>query len=311
MELPGFARRREDLAWTRRGRILKADTPDVMITATAGWVSGRWTVVAVSQLLLPAEVTLYVSRSGGAHGYWRNAPPGMADYFGYCDAPALMPILIGPSTRAAIKLHDSPSWARGEHGELDDTREPVALHIRDRSVETTTKVDEADSGVIGDLLAIHRALVEDSERVLDDWRTAADRLQGSVVTAWPPVLSVPRGFGATTISLHGSATAYGLGVPTIELTADARGARLWLIEREPTPTRASILLADRPFLAIGEVPIAHDKLSRLVARTDILSITVRRHATIRIASHEPDVAKFDALLDLLGEICAAPAEPYR
>jgi hypothetical protein len=310
MDLPGFARRRDDLVWTQRGRTLKADTPDVMITAQSAWYSARWTVTGVSHLLLPEEATLYISRSGAAHGYWRNAPPGMAGYFGYSDVPALMPILIGRNTRDAIKQHDSPSWAT-EQQDLRDTRESVALHIRGRSVETTTKIDNNDSGAIDDLLAIHHALIADHERLLDDWKSAADQLSGTVETRWPPLITVPRPHGSTTIALRWSpSTAMG-SEAWLELTADARGAKLWSLELEPRATPNSIEIGERQFLVMGDIPIAKDALDRIVTRADLLSINVRRYVIVRIARSTPDVALLDSLLDLIGELCGAKSEPYR
>jgi hypothetical protein len=309
MGLPGFARRDDGLTWTGRGRTLKADTRDVMITAQRAWYSPvRWTVTAVSRLLVPEEVTLYVSRGGGAHGYWRNAPPGIAGYFGYCEAPALMPLLVGELTRRAIQHHDTPPWSDPP---MEDTRQPVALHISARTIETTTTTVDNDGAVLDDLLAIHQALAADHTSLLETWQRAADELRASAVTMWPPLLTVPRAHGATTIALRWpESTALG-SEASIELTADARGAKLWSLEREPRETPNTLAIADRPFLVMGDIPIAMDALQRLVVRAEIMSINVRRHVMIRIARNTPDVGVLDALLELIGELCGAKHEPYR
>lgn len=307
MELPGFARRRSDLVWTRRGRLLLSHTPDVTISAKSAWYwRRRWTVTGVSSLALPVDVTLFIAKSGGAHGYWRNAPPGIAGYFGYSDTPALMPILVRSRTRSALATHDSPSWSGPS---TPDTREPVELHVHERSIETETTTDDSDESVLDDQLAIHQALAADHADVLASWHSAAEELRGIVAQRWPPILTVPRAFGATTIALRWSSGMQ--GAATIELTADARGAKLWLIEREASRTPASISLAGRPFLAVGEMPIALDKLARVAARAEILSIIVRRHVTVRIAQHEPDAEKLEAVLELIGSLCGSSSEPYR
>ena len=309
MELPSFAQHPSDLMWTRRGRILKADTRDVMITAQSAWYSpARWTVSAVSHLLLPDEVTLYVSRGGGAHGYWRNAPPGIAGYFGYADAPALMPLLLGERARRAVKHHDTPPWSDPP---MEDTRGPVALHIHARNIETTTVTADNDRAVVDDLLAIHSALADDHAALIDAWKDAADQLHGTVANTWPPMLTVPRAHGSTTISLHGPSTPATGSEASIELVADARGAKLWSLEREPRSSPNSFAIADRDFLVMGDIPIAMDVLQRLVARAEIMSIIVRRHVIVRIARNTPDVGVLDAMLDLIGELCRAKSEPYR
>jgi hypothetical protein len=308
MELPSFAQHRSDLMWTRRGRMLVAHTPDVTFTAQTAWYTSRWTIVGASTLALPVDDTLYLSRSGSAHGYWRNAPPGLVDYFGYCDAPALMPLLVGERTRRAVKHHDKPPWSDPP---VEDTRQPVALHIHARNIETTTVTADNDRAVIDDLVAIHDALAEDHVALLDAWKDAADQLCGTIARSWPPLLSVPRAHGSTTIELHWPQTTATGSEASIELVADARGAKLWSLEREPRSTPNSITIADRPFLVMGDIPIAIDALQRLVARAEIMSIIVRRHVIVRIARSTPDAGVLDALLELIGELCAAKSEPYR
>jgi len=264
-------------------------------------------VIGTSPLTFPVDVTAYVSRAGSAHGYWRNAPP-TPSYFGYCDVPALMPILIGPKTRRAIAQHD----AHAVEADGDEPRAPIELHIRAGVVETKTKVDhDDDKRVIEDQRAIHHALAADHADLLASWQHAADTLNGSVTTTWPPLLTVPRAFGSTTIALTWPTTEQSSASAAIELVVDARKAKLWTLEREPLPTPNTISIADRPFLAIGDIPIPMDQLARIVARAEIMSITVRRHATIRIAGHEPKPEILEALLDLLGALCGAPSDPYR
>jgi hypothetical protein len=310
IELPAFAKQRTELVWTRDGRTLRTRTPEVAFSAIAHWYSfGRWSLTATSRLALPAHVTAYVSRGGGGrHGYWRNAPIGLAGYFGYCDVPALMPLVIGPQTRAALLDYDTQ---RRIDPTLQDMRSPVVLHIHDGTVETTAKAADDDSRALDDLIAIHHALAADHEDVLDSWKRAADVLAGTLSTAWPPLIEVPRAFGATTIALRWPPSTQAGSTASIELVADARGAKLWSIEREAQPTPNAIDIAGRPFLVMGRIPIAFDQLARVVARTEIMAITVRRYATVRIAGHTPDPDVLEHVLDLLGAICMAPSEPYR
>jgi hypothetical protein len=302
IELPAFAKDRTELVWTQNGRTLNTHTTEVTFSAIAHWYAfGRWSLSATSPLALPEHVTAYVSRGGGGHhGYWRNAPIGLAGYFGYCDVPALMPIVIGPATRAALLAHDA-----------GDTRTPVALHIHDGTIETTSKAAPDDRRALDDLIAIHHALATDHEDVLDSWKRAADALCGTLSTAWPPLLTVPRRFGSTTIALRWPPSTQAGSAPAIELAVDARGAKLWSIEREARPTPNARDIAGRPFLVMGHIPVAAEHLARVVARAEIMSIIVRRYVTVRIATHTPDPDVLEYVLELLGAICGAPTDPYR
>lgn len=308
MDLPAFAKRRTDLVWARHGRTLTTSTPEVAFTAHRPWYSlGRWTVTAVSPLALPANVTLCVTSSGSVNGYFHNASIGLPDYFGYCDAPALMPLLVGPRLRDALGAHDYPAPVDGE----TPHRNAAVLHVRNRQVETTTKTYGDDSGVLDAITAIHRSLADDHADLLDRWKAAADELRGTIATSWPPVLTVPRGFGSTTIALRWSPSLQAGSQASIELTTDAHGVPLWSMEREPHPTPNARMIGDRPFLVMGTIPIPIEQVARVVARADITSIIVRRHATVRIARHTPDPDVLDAVLDLLGHVCGANSEPYR
>ena len=300
MEPPRFTAT-GDRVWTWSGRrAASCYAPDIQFTTKSKWYSlGRWSVTAVSKLALPIPLVVYISRQGPAYGYWRNAPIG-SDYFGYCDAPALMPILIGDATRAAIDAHDTRS--------TDGSRNPVELHIKDAQLETTTKTDAT---VLDDVIAIHRALTEDHADLLDEWKRAADQLNGILSTTWPPQITVPRAFGPTTIALRWPPSSHSTATASIELTVDARHSKLWSIEREQTRTPNARMLAERPYLVLGDVPLALDQLARVIARADILSITVRRYAIVRIARYTPEPEILDDVLSLLALICGDASSPYR
>ena len=259
----------------------------------------------MGKLALPAQVVLYISRSGGAHGYWRNAPIG-GEYFGYSDVPALMPLLVGHHTRGALHMHDDPYRDRG-----GSARDPVELHVKAGLVETTTLCDADDASVIDAQIAIHQGLADDHAALLATWQTAAHQLRGIVSSTWPPVLTVPRAFGSTTISLRWSTSMQAGETATMELAVDARKAKLWALEREAARTPNARMIADRPFYAIGEIPAAIDKFASVLARADLQSINVRRYITMRIAQHTPDPELLEDLLFLLGELCGDAPEPYR
>ena len=292
MARPAFANR-TDMVWTGSSRELRGDARDIAFTAHAAWyATGRWRVTGISTpALLPAGVTVYVARRG-AHGYWRNAP--LRDYFGYCDVPALMPMIVGAATCDAIARHDHAH---------------VALHIRDGVVETTSTVDRDNQRVIEDHLAIHRALVADHAVLVKTWHEAAEQLGGTLDSSWPPQLTVPRLHGPTTIALRWPESMALGSEASLELIAHARGAPLWQMKREPTATPNCLMLAQRPFLVTGDIPFPIDQLAELVERTEIVSIVVRRHVTVRIARSVPNVSELEALLDLIGALCNVA--PYR
>jgi hypothetical protein len=300
MAEPAFTTVSDGIAWTRKGRTLHARAQEVTFTAKRSWLTGRWIVTGVSPLALPTRVTLYISRTGRAHGYWRNAPAA-SGYFGFCDPPALMPVLVGPKTLEAIASHDKLN-----------NEEDVALHICDGTVETMTKVDDDNDRVVAEQLAIHRALGADHEALLDTWLKAAEQLRGTVATAWPPTITIPREFGSTTIALRWPASTQAGEQATIEFTVDARGAKLWSLEREAHPSPSSRIIANRHFLVMGEVPSAiADQLARLIARTLVVSIHVRRHVVVRIVANAPDVDVIEDVLELLAGVCGGAPEPYR
>ena len=305
MEPPAFASDRDGLVWKHRRRVVEAKTGEVTFTARKKWyLLGRWELVATSTLPLPVDATIYISKTGGAHGYWRNSTVISDEYFSHCDAPALVPLLIGPKTRAAIKHHDEG------RGERLAARDPIAVHVRARNVETKTIVDGDDVNVVDEMLAIHKAIADDHTDVVDEWHAAADKLRGMVSTSWPPLLAVPRAFGSTLIALRWPASAHSSSSATIELSVDARKAKLWSMEQVVSAPNAK-LIAKRPFLVMGDIPISVETLAGIVARAEILSINVRRHAIVRIAKHKPDPEILDDLLYLLGELCGDAAVPYR
>ncbi|HEY5926683.1 MAG TPA: hypothetical protein VIV11_33585 [Kofleriaceae bacterium] len=307
MDLPAFANRTPELVWERDGRTLTTRVGNIAFTARSPWYSPSWIVTGTSPLALPVDATVYIAKSGAAHGYWKNVA-AMKDYFAHSDVPALMPVLVGDATERAIAAHDKP---RSVMVEIEGPGETVELHIRERTIETTTKVAAGNERVIEDQLAIHRALAADHEQVIDAWRAAADELRGSVATTWPPVITVPRGFGSATIGLHWSPSTHVSARASIVLSADARGAKLWSLDREPQATPNTRMIAGHPFLVMGEIPIPMDQLARAIFRTGITSINVRRHVTVHIDRHAPDAAVLDDVLELLGALCGAASEPYR
>lgn len=299
MDLPAFAKRRPEM-WSRHGRTLVGTLDEVTFTAEAPWLGGRWVLSGASTLVLPELVTAYVSKTGSAHGYFANAPIGLAGYFSYGDPPALMPVVVGARTRRAVVEHDRI-----------ETRQPVVLHIHDRKIETVARVDAEDDGALDAQLAIHEAVAADQDRVLDAWKEVAEELGGVLTTAWPPHVHVPRGFGAVEIALRWPPSTHASSQAVIEFLADARKAPLWSVEREPQPTPASVEIAHWPFLVMGTVPMAMERLARVVELADVLSINVRRNITVRIAGVSPNAAIFEAVLELIGELCGPPPEPYR
>jgi hypothetical protein len=269
--------------------------PEVTFTVESHWYKpGRRTVIATSALTLPAEVTVYVSKHGSAHGYFANASLALGGAFSYCDPPALMPLAVGRRATRALADRD------------------VTLHIHDHVVTTASEVvDDEPAAAYDDHRAIHAALAADHADALDAWQQVATELGGTLTTRWPPVIDVPRGFGNTTIALRWSPSLQIGAQAVIEFLADARKAPLWSLEREPRPTPSTVDIAARPFLVLGHIPVARDRLARVVTLADILSIIVRRNITVRCAGVHPDTAVFEAVLDLIGELCGPPSLPYR
>lgn len=299
MELPAFAKRRPEM-WSRHGRTLVGALDEVMFSAESPWLGGRWVLSATSALVLPEAVTAYVSKTGSAHGYFANAPIGLAGYFSFGDPPALMPVVVGARTRRAVVEHDRI-----------ETRQPIVLHVHDRKIETVARVDADDTGALDAQLAIHEAVADDQEAVLAAWKQVGEELSGTLTSAWPPHLHVPRGYGGVEIALRWSPSTHASAQAVIEFLADARKAPLWSVEREPRPTPATIELAHRPFLVMGTIPMAMERLARVIELADVLSINVRRNITVRIAGVSPNAAIFDAVLEVIGELCGPPPEPYR
>lgn len=308
MTTPAFITR-GDLTWTRHGRGYEARRGDVTLTAETRWYSSAWTVRATSALALPIDVTLFVGRRHGSHGYWSNVHVDLRTrwskhYFAYCSVSPLASMLLGEATLRAIASHDA---------HLENPDDPIAdpphveLHVRGGLVETTTVVPGDIDSVVDDQLAIHAALGADHAALLESWRVAAVALGGELVRAWPPVITVPAPFGTTTIELQWPSTEQRGAHASIALTVDARHAPLWNLE--PGIPNGTVI-GGRVFLVTGQPPIDVQELARAVTEAGLVSIHVRRDIHVRIARSRPDAEELAIVLDAIAKL-VPPSAPYR
>jgi hypothetical protein len=292
--------------------VYEANSGNVAFLAESHWYTSRWTVRGTSALILPLDIILYIAHGGAAHGYWSNVTvdiPNFLDetYFAYCSLPALLPCLIGEQTVRAIAHHDD---ARATEYSAGDEHQRVALHVRTRTIETTTLVREDSERVIADQLGIHRALAADQTATVDAWRTAADQLGGVLARTWPPVITVPRSLGPVTVALRWSTSERRGAAAWIELSADARHAPVWTMERQSGPIPNGTTIGGEDFLVTGKPPLDLSSLRTLVSRAKLFSIDVRRNISVHVARHVPDAGSIAQVIDVIGSLCG-PGAPYR
>lgn len=295
-----------------RGSKASGHAGGVMVSATRRTWSTDWILEATSAL--PGEkLTLYITRGPIGYGYWRDLLVGDRDfdarYFVYCDNPALLPLVVGPDTREAIEAAQMQA---------------LVLHVRHGLAVTESTVAQDAAPAVDGHLAVHRALASDHARVLERWRYIADRLNGRVLSKWPPVMTLLRPIGTINATVgwqlpedpSGAAWATAEGSLATELVAE-RGAAtegVWALTPGLPTIGACKRVGDRHFYVHGEPGLSWDELAQFVTRAGISELHVTdHHIAVRLAGMVLESARAEAAISLLSRLAAPDAgeSPYR
>lgn len=270
---PGFVEARKDGSWLVASRSLTGSCDGVEFTGERRWWGGRWALTSAAPFPVPEKLILFVSARGMEHGFWRDLivgdPSFDAAFFIFCDTPALLPLVLGPATRRALR----------DHPQL---RDALTLYVRAGVTRVLGTCSEDDPRAVDRHIAVHRALAEDHRACLTGWQELMAGAHGRADEKWPPVATIMSRTG--TLTVHASWTA-----PTTrdgadwELSADSlrthinghdgkRRRRWTMLEMEPG-VAGSHRLGRRHVTILGQPSISMPLLDELVYDGDLVSIS--------------------------------------
>ena len=272
MSLP-FVDAKPDVAWSRSARLVRGSIDGVDITCESRWWGNQWNVTAESPFPVPEQMTLFVSARGMDHGFWRDLRVGDdafdARFFVFCDAPALLGIVLGAATRRALSKSDG-----------------LVMYVRDRRVKTMGLHAAKDSASLDRHLAIHRALADDHRAFLDAWKERIVEAHGRGDATWPPTATLLRPSGALTVNLRWTSPTTrdaadwddaGESMRTEVTGHDDRDRKEWSLREVRATAARTHVLAGKPFVLVGALPLALAVIDNHVERAAIASISVRDH----------------------------------
>ena len=294
----------------RGRRRLTAREGDFELLAERELLGSGWTVRATSPI--PGErMTLYATSGVVHHGYWRDLLVGDDEFdrrhFVYSDNPALLPLAVGPETRAAIA-------AAGP---------TLALHVHRGRVQTEERAFGPDEALARRHHAVHAAFAADHARAIERWKRFAEILEGRVLAKWPPVLLLGRPIGAIVVSLtwripqsSDSAEWASAGESlTTELLAErGQPGPAWRLDRGLATIGAHQRIGDRHFEVVGKPTLSHDALAHAVRQANIVAIRVDREVVVQLGGMVGDRPRLDAAIELMTRIVAPGGfhdSPYR
>jgi len=309
---PAFVTARKDGQWHVATRSLTGHCGGIDVTGERRWWGGRWTLTSTQAFPVPESLLLYVSSTGMDHGYWRDLlvgePAFDRDHFIFCDIPALLPLILGPATRRALRDHESAG-------------DVLTLYVRRGVTQVSGTCSEDDSRAIDRHLGVHRALAEDHRACLARWQAQMTAAHGRADPSWPPVATIMSRTG--TLSVHTSWTS-----PTTRdgsdwhrsadslrthITGhDDRERRRWTLIEMERGIAGTHELGRRHVTIVGKPSISLPLLGDLVRAGDIVeircsaevSVTMRGLATPR--QMEAGLRIIELVVDTAGS-----ASPYR
>lgn len=270
---PGFVEARKDGTWLVATRSLTGTCAGVELTGERRWWGGRWALTSAAPFPVPENLILFISARGMEHGFWRDLTVGDkifdGAFFVFCDTPALLPLVVGPATRRALR-------------DFHRLRDALTVYVRAGVTRVIGTCDEDDPLAVDRHLAVHRALAEDHRACLAGWQELMAGAHGRADEKWPPVATIMSRTG--TLTVHASWTA-----PTTrdgadwDLSADSlrthinghdgRKRKRWtMLEMEPG-VAGTHQLGRRHVTLLGEASISMPLLDELVYDGDIVSIT--------------------------------------
>lgn len=191
---PEFVRARKDGAWQVASRTLSGTCAGVDITGERRWWGGRWALTSAAPFPVPETLILFVSVSGMEHGFWRDllvGDPGFdRSHFIFCDTPALLPLVLGPATRQALR-------------DSEEIRDALTLYVRGGVTRVMGTSSEDDPRAIDRHLAVHHALAEDHRACLASWQELMTSSHGRADATWPPGIAGTHQLGSRHVTIFG------------------------------------------------------------------------------------------------------------
>lgn len=310
MAAPAFVAEVEG-AWETAGPLVSGRCEGVDFTAERRWWGGRWRLQSEAPFPVPEPMILYVSRRGMDHGFWRDLPVGERAFdhghFVFCDAPALLPLVVGRATRVAL------SGA--------STSDALTLYARAGRTSVEGTNEATDREAIARHLAVHRALEEDHRASVTRWQDTVAAAHGRGEDAWPPSGTLLCRAGTLVARLRwtnpttrdgadwGAAEA---SLRTDVVAHEERDGRRWSMREVGPGVAATHELAGRRFVVVGSPTIRVPAIEAAVARGDVTSISVGRRVGVAVrglATSRQLEAAVRIVEQLLG--AADATAPYR
>jgi hypothetical protein len=297
--------------WTRGPRTLRGQVGDVAIAGESRWWGRQWLLSTGAPQAAGLDLVLFVSRRGMAHGYWRDVPVGEAgfdrDHFVFTDQPALLPLVLGAVSRAALSA-----------GSIDDA---VELHAAGDRVGTRGLIRVGDAGAVQRHLDVQHALRADRQALVGRWHAALAAGSARPLGDWP--LSGIMTTRGASVSLDvrwrrpGSRDALewqeaAASLRTV-LTGPALGGAPWRLTEVGLGLPWQHQLGPRRFAATGPLPPRWPLLAPALAGADVVALGNDGSAlTLELRGLASGRQLDDArrLIELLTE-AAAPTSPYR
>jgi hypothetical protein len=286
----------------------------VEVRCESRWWGNQYNVVGESDFPVPEKLILFVSQRGMDHGFWRDLRVGDAtfdaQFFVFCDSPALLPIICGEATRAALSN-------TGPH------RNDITLYVRHGRVKTTGIAKKDDEEAVDRHVAIHRSLVEDHRGFLASWKARLDTAAGRGDAVWPPAGTLLRPAGALLVKLAWTAPTSrdasdwdeaADSMRTLITAHDDRARMKWTLREVSPTTPCTHVLAGRRFTLVGALPFALPLLDNIIRQGQLASIAVHEK-TITVGVHgiasARQVEGAVRVIHLVVEATTDASSPYR
>lgn len=253
----------------------------VAFEAHRRWWGRRWIVASHSELLVPEPLLVFASRKGMEHGFWRDFRVGDArfdrEHFVFSDTPALLPLILGPATRAALAAA----------APLDDA---LALYIRGGLCRVTGTNDGDDEQALRRHLAVHRGLATDHQAFLAAWKELVSGVHGRAEAVWPPVGVVMTRVGGLRVFVRWTPATETEAdwlvredsLRTVIVGHDGRPRARWSVKEVSPGVQPNFEVGTNRYLLSGAPTLARPVIEQLVRRTQFVSLTCSRDASISV-----------------------------
>ena len=312
--LAPFLEVRREAGWLKVANGVRGTVDGVELACESRWWGNQWSVIGESAFPIPEKLILFVSERGMDHGFWRDLRVGDSQFdsrfFVFCDTPALLPIVVGEATRAAIS-NTGPN------------RHDIILYVRAGRVKTTGITMKDDTQSIDRHLAIHRALADDHRAFLARWKQHMDAAAGRADATWPPTATLLRPSGALLVNLAWTAPTTrdasdwdeAADSMRTEITAHDDRARIqWSLHEVSATTPCTHVLAKRRFVLVGKLPFALPVLETIVRQAQLASVVVHQNR-ITVGVHgiatSRQVEGAVRVIHLVVDATAETSSPYR